>query len=180
MKKSKFTETQIIAVLKQGDAGVPIKDLCRQAGISSATYYQWKSKYGGMEASELRRVKELEAENAKLKRMYAELALDNAAMKDLIAKNCRPGAKARRRALSPREAPTAVAPVLRHGWAIPGGVVPAAAGLDGPRRRGHLGAGRTGRRPAGQGLYGNAESCCGGAGPNGTTSASIGFTRPWD
>src|SRR5690606_8729677 len=86
MKKSKFTETQIIAVLKQGDAGVPIKDLCRQAGISSATYYQWKSKYGGMEASELRRVKELEAENAKLKRMYAELALDNAAMKDLIAK----------------------------------------------------------------------------------------------
>src|SRR5690606_5484449 len=74
MKKSKFTETQIIAVLKQGDAGVPIKDLCRQAGISSATYYQWKSKYGGMEASELRRVKELEAENAKLKRMYADLA----------------------------------------------------------------------------------------------------------
>ena len=86
MKKSKFTETQIIAVLKQGDAGVPIKDLCRQAGSSSATYYQWKSKYGGMEASELRRVKELEAENSKLKRMYAELALDNAAMKDLIAK----------------------------------------------------------------------------------------------
>jgi len=86
VKKSKFTETQIIAVLKQGDAGVPIKDLCRQAGISSATYYQWKSKYGGMEASELRRVKELEAENSKLKRMYAELALDNAAMKDLIAK----------------------------------------------------------------------------------------------
>ena len=63
MKKSKFTETQIIAVLKQGDAGVPIKDLCRQAGISSATYYQWKSKYGGMDASDLRRVKELEAEN---------------------------------------------------------------------------------------------------------------------
>ena len=86
MKKSKFTETQIIAVLKQGDAGAPIKDLCRQAGISSATYYQWKSKYGGMEDSELRRVKELEAENSKLKRMYAELALDNAAMKDLIAK----------------------------------------------------------------------------------------------
>ena len=60
--------------------------LCRQAGISTATYYQWKSKYGGMEASDLRRVKDLEAENAKLKRMYAELALDNAAMKELIAK----------------------------------------------------------------------------------------------
>jgi len=86
MKKSKFTESQIVAVLKQGDAGVPVKDLCRQTGISSATYCQWKSKYGGMEASDLRRVRELEAENAKLKRMYAELALDVAAMKDLIAK----------------------------------------------------------------------------------------------
>jgi len=86
MKKSKFTESQIVAVLKQGDAGVPVKDLCRQTGISSATYYQWKSKYGGLEASDLKRIRELEAENAKLKRMYAELALDNAAMKDLIAK----------------------------------------------------------------------------------------------
>lgn len=63
-----------------------MEDLCRQAGISTATYYQWKSKYGGLEASELRRVKDLEAENAKLKRMYAEMALDNAALKDLIAK----------------------------------------------------------------------------------------------
>ena len=86
MKKSKFTETQIVSILKQADAGVPVKDVCRQAGISAATYYQWKSKYGGLEASDLKRVKELEAENAKLKRMYAELALDNAAMKDLIAK----------------------------------------------------------------------------------------------
>ena len=86
MKKSRFTETQIVSILKQADAGVPVKDLCRQAGISVATYYQWKSKYGGLEASELRRVKDLEAVNARLKRMYAELALDNAAMKDLIAK----------------------------------------------------------------------------------------------
>ncbi len=86
MRTSKFTETQIISILKQADAGVPVKDICRQAGISTATYYQWKSKYGGLEASELRRVKQLEAENAKLKRMYAELALDNVAMKDLIAK----------------------------------------------------------------------------------------------
>jgi len=62
------------------------QDICRQAGISVPTYYKWKSKYGGLEASELRRVKDLEAENARLKRMYAELALDNAAMKDLIAK----------------------------------------------------------------------------------------------
>lgn len=86
MRTSKFTETQIISILKQADAGVPVKDICRQAGISTAAYYQWKSKYGGLEASELRLVKELEAENAKLKRMYAELALDNVAMKDLIAK----------------------------------------------------------------------------------------------
>lgn len=86
MRTSKFTESQIVSILKQADAGVPVKDLCRQAGISTATYYQWKSKYGGLEASELRRVKELEAENAKLKRMYAEMALDNVALKDLIAK----------------------------------------------------------------------------------------------
>jgi putative transposase len=86
MKKSKFSETQIVSILKQADAGVPVKDLCRQAGISPATSYQWKSKYGGLEASDLKRIRELEAENARLKRMSAELALDNAAMKDLIAK----------------------------------------------------------------------------------------------
>jgi putative transposase len=86
MKKSRFTETEIVAILKQADAGLPVKEICRQAGISVPTYYQWKSKYGGMEASDLKRVKELEAENARLKRMYAELALDNAAMRDLIAK----------------------------------------------------------------------------------------------
>ncbi len=86
MKKSRFTESQIVTILKQADAGIPVKDICRQVGISVATYYQWKSKYGGMGASDLRRVKDLEAENAKLKRMYAELALDNAAMKELIAK----------------------------------------------------------------------------------------------
>ena len=86
MKRSRFSETEIVSILKQGDAGMLVKDLCRKAGISSATYYQWKSKYGGLEASDLKRVKELEAENAKLKRMYAELALDNAAMKDLIEK----------------------------------------------------------------------------------------------
>jgi len=86
MKKSRFSETQIVAILKQADAGLPVKDVCRQAGISVATYYQWKSKYGGMEASDLKRVKELEAENARLKRLYADLELENAAMRDLIAK----------------------------------------------------------------------------------------------
>lgn len=86
MKKSRFTETQIVSILKQADAGMLVKDLCRQAGISQPTYYQWKSKYGGMDASDLKRVKELEAENSRLKRLYADLALENAAMKDLIAK----------------------------------------------------------------------------------------------
>ncbi|RAP55352.1 transposase [Oleiagrimonas sp. MCCC 1A03011] len=86
MKKSRFTEHQIVTILKQADAGIPVKEICRQAGISTPTYYKWKSKYGGMEASDLKRVKDLEAENARLKRMYAELALDNAAMKDLITK----------------------------------------------------------------------------------------------
>lgn len=65
MKKSRFTETQIVSILKQADAGVPVKDTCRQAGISVPTCYRWKSKYGGLEASELRRVKKLEAENSR-------------------------------------------------------------------------------------------------------------------
>lgn len=112
MKKPKFTETQIVSILKQADAGVPVKDICRQAGISTPTYYQWKSKYGGMEASDLKRVKELKAENSKLERMYAELALDNAAMKDLIAKNCRAGAEARGGAILGRGMRATAAPVL--------------------------------------------------------------------
>lgn len=86
MKKSRFTETQIVSILKLADAGMKVKDLCREQGISEATYYHWKSKYGGMEASDVKRMKELEAENAKLKRMYADLALENRAMKDLIEK----------------------------------------------------------------------------------------------
>lgn len=84
MKKSRFSETQIVAILKEGDAGLPIQEVCRKHGISSATYYNWKSKYGGLEASELKRIKELEAENARLKPMFADLSLENRAMKDLI------------------------------------------------------------------------------------------------
>ena len=76
MKKSKYTDTQIVSILKEAEAGQPMKEICRKYGISSACYYQWKSKFGGMSVSELKRTRELEAENAKLKRMYAELALE--------------------------------------------------------------------------------------------------------
>lgn len=86
MKQSRFSETQIVSILKEADAGLAVKDVCRKHGISQATYYKWKSKYGGMEASDLKRVKELEAENARLKRMYADLALENTAMQKLIRK----------------------------------------------------------------------------------------------
>jgi len=86
MKKSRFTETQIVSILKEADAGMKVEELCRRHGISSASYYNWKKKHGGMDASEIKRLKELEEENAKLKRMYADMALENTALKDLIVK----------------------------------------------------------------------------------------------
>ena len=86
MKQARFTETQIVSILKEAETGIKVKDLCRKHGISDATYYNWKSKYGGMEASDLRRMKELESESSKLKRMYADLALENRALRDLIEK----------------------------------------------------------------------------------------------
>jgi putative transposase len=86
MKKSRFTENQIIAILKEGEAGVQVKEICRKHGISDATYYNWKSKYGGMGASDLKRMKEMEQELSQLKRMFADMALENRALKDLIEK----------------------------------------------------------------------------------------------
>ena len=86
MKKTRFTENQIIAILKEGEAGVQVKEICRKHGISDATYYNWKSKYGGMDASDLKRIKEMEQELSQLKRMYADVALENRALRDLIEK----------------------------------------------------------------------------------------------
>jgi putative transposase len=87
MKKTRFTETQIVAILqKQESAGVKVSDICREHGISDATFYNWKAKYGGMDVNELKRVKHVEEENAKLKKMYAELSLVHEALKDAVAK----------------------------------------------------------------------------------------------
>jgi len=84
VKAKRFTEEQIIGVLKEADAGAKTKELCRRHGISEATFYNWKAKYGGMTVAEARRLKELEQENAKLKRLLAEAELDKAALKDLL------------------------------------------------------------------------------------------------
>ena len=84
MKRSKFSEQKIVGVLKQAETGVPVKELCRKLGISDQTFYNWKAKYGGLSVSELKRLRELEAENAKLKKMYADLALENEAIKAVL------------------------------------------------------------------------------------------------
>ena len=86
MKRNRFTEEQIIGVLKEHELGAKTADLCRKHGISEATFYNWKSKFGGMDVSEAKRLKALETENGKLKRLLAEAMLDNAALKDLLSK----------------------------------------------------------------------------------------------
>ena len=87
MKRLRFTEEQIIAVLKEAEAGAKTGELARRHGVSEATIYNWKAKYGGLEVSEARRLRELESETAKLKRLLADTMLDNAGLKDLLAKN---------------------------------------------------------------------------------------------
>jgi putative transposase len=86
MKKVRFTETQIISILKQQEAGISVKDLAREHGISEATFYNWKAKYGGMDANEVKRMKDLEEENSRLKRIVANLTLENDAIKTVLEK----------------------------------------------------------------------------------------------
>ena len=86
MRRSRFSEEQIIGILKEQESGVPVADLCRRHGVSDASIYKWKAKYGGLEVSEAKRLRTLEEENAKLKRMLAEAMLDNVALKDLLGK----------------------------------------------------------------------------------------------
>jgi putative transposase len=103
MKRSRFNEEQIIAILKEQEGGMPMAEVCRRHGISSATFYKWKSKFGGLEVSEARRLRSLEEENSRLKKLLAEAMLDNAVLKDLASKN----GDARRQAGSRRPCPGA-------------------------------------------------------------------------
>lgn len=86
MKKSKFTDSQIMAALKRVEAGLSVAELCREVGISSATFYKWRAKYGGMQVSDMQRLRELEQENGRLKRMYANLSLDHELLKEALTK----------------------------------------------------------------------------------------------
>ena len=86
MKRKRFTEEQIIRALKEYEGGRATKDICRELGVSTASFYSWRKKYAGMEVSQLRKLKELEAENRRLKQMYADLALDNTMLKDVLSK----------------------------------------------------------------------------------------------
>ena len=91
MRKSRFSETQIVTILNEVEAGRATKDVCREYGISPATYYGWKSKFGGMSASDVKRLKDLEEENRRLKQMYASLSLDHMLLKEVLEKSSEPG-----------------------------------------------------------------------------------------
>ena len=95
IKKSRYTETQIVKILKEVEGGRLVKEICREYEISVATYYNWKSRYGGMEASDIKRLRDLEDENRRLKQMYAQLSLDHKILKDIVEKSCNAGGSSR-------------------------------------------------------------------------------------
>ena len=130
MRKSKFNEIQIVGILKDAESGVPVPDLLRKHGISKATFFKWRSKYGGASVSDVRRLRELEAENAKLKRMYADLALENAAIKDVLNRKL----------------------YLPRGEALAHGVLPVSAAGEPARCRGDRGADGCRHAPSALGL----------------------------
>lgn len=101
MRKSRFTESQIIKVLKEVEGGRQVNEVCREYGISDATYYNWKAKYGGMEVSDIKRLKELEEENQRLKRMFADLSLKHETLRDIVEKSSKAGGETRTRRLRP-------------------------------------------------------------------------------
>lgn len=86
MKRTRFTETQIVSILKKQEAGISVREICREIGITDATFYNWKAKFGGMTVSDVKRIKALEEENARLKKMFADVSMENFALKDLISK----------------------------------------------------------------------------------------------
>jgi putative transposase len=143
MKKSRFTESQIVAILKEADGGLKVADVCRKHGISQPTYYNGKSKYGSLSVAELKRIKELEAEHAKLKRMYADLAMENHALKELIEKSSDAGRAAGSSRLVDRGTGNARGPGQPASQDQPLVLVSATVGLPG--------AGRSRSRPAQRG-----------------------------
>ena len=106
MKRKRFSEEQIIGILKEHEAGIPVSDLCRKHGVSDASIYKWKARYGGLDVSEAKRLKQLEDENSKLKKLLADAMLDNAMLKDITSKKCRRCISIRRRHLLSRKSLT--------------------------------------------------------------------------
>ena len=137
MKKSRFTESQIVSILKEADTGLKVAEICRKHGISDATYYNWKAKYGGMSVSDLKRMKEIEAELSQLKRMYADLALENRAMKDLIEKSSKAARETRGGPVSDGKPQAIENPQLPLRGSVAQCIPPPTRGLDGTGQAGH-------------------------------------------